>query len=70
MGVPGLPVLRIVAPLLCGQFGNVYDFENHLVQHGAITIVYDGDGNRVAKTAGGSMCPIAAYSVPVCRCDD
>lgn len=34
--------------------GNVYDFENHLVQHGAITIVYDGDGNRVSKTAGGT----------------
>jgi RHS repeat-associated protein len=23
------------------------------VQHGAVTVVYDGDGNRVAKTAGG-----------------
>src|SRR5262249_23108331 len=33
--------------------GNVYDFENHLVQHGAITITYDGDGNRVAETAAG-----------------
>ena len=32
---------------------NTYDFENHLVQHGAVSIVYDGDGNRVAKTAGG-----------------
>src|SRR6185312_13097834 len=32
---------------------NVYDFENHLVQHGAMTIVYDGDGNRVAETIGG-----------------
>jgi hypothetical protein len=27
-----------------------YDFENHLVQKGGLTIVYDGDGNRVAKT--------------------
>ena len=33
--------------------GNVYDFENRLVQHGSITMVYDGDGNRVAETVGG-----------------
>jgi len=36
---------------------NTYDFENHLVQHGtqpgAVTIVYDGDGNRVSETVGG-----------------
>jgi YD repeat-containing protein len=33
--------------------GYVYDFENHLVQAGGgISIVYDGDGNRVAKTTG------------------
>ncbi len=31
---------------------NVYDFENHLVKHGDISIVYDGDGNRVSKTKG------------------
>ena len=30
-----------------------YDFENHLVQKGAVTIVYDGDGNRVSETVGG-----------------
>jgi RHS repeat-associated protein len=34
-----------------------YDFENHLatqtVSNGAVTIVYDGDGNRVSKAAGG-----------------
>jgi len=30
-----------------------YDFENHLVQKGSVTIVYDGDGNRVAETVGG-----------------
>jgi RHS repeat-associated protein len=30
-----------------------YDFENHLTQHGALTMVYDGDGNRVAETVGG-----------------
>ena len=34
--------------------GYVYDFENHLVQAGAgISIVYDGDGNRVSKTVAG-----------------
>jgi RHS repeat-associated protein len=32
---------------------NKYDCENHLVQHGEIKVVYDGDGNRVAKTVGG-----------------
>jgi len=31
--------------------GYVYDFENHVVQAGASTvIVYDSDGNRVSKT--------------------
>jgi RHS repeat-associated protein len=32
---------------------DVYDYENHLMQHGYITYVYDGDGNRVGKTIGG-----------------
>lgn len=32
---------------------NTYDFENHLVTHGSVTIVYDGDGNRVSETVGG-----------------
>jgi hypothetical protein len=32
---------------------NSYDFENHLIQHGYVTVVYDGDGNRVAETVGG-----------------
>src|SRR5438445_11743035 len=30
-----------------------YDFENRLLMRGAVTIVYDGDGNRVSETAGG-----------------
>ena len=32
-----------------------YDYENHLVDQdgGAVRIIYDGDGNRVAKTVGG-----------------
>jgi len=34
--------------------GYVYDFENHVIQAGGgITMVYDGDGNRVSKTVGG-----------------
>jgi RHS repeat-associated protein len=35
--------------------GYTYDFENHLtsLNNGAVTYVYDGDGNRVAKTVGG-----------------
>jgi RHS repeat-associated protein len=32
--------------------GNVYDFENHLVQRGNVSIVYDGDGNRVKEAVG------------------
>jgi YD repeat-containing protein len=35
--------------------GYVYDFENHVIQAGAgITMVYDGDGNRVQKTVAGA----------------
>jgi len=36
-----------------GASGYVYDFENHLVQQGGISVVYDGDGNRVKKTVAG-----------------
>jgi RHS repeat-associated protein len=36
-----------------GGLGNLYDFENRLVQRGSVSIVYDGDGNRVSETAGG-----------------
>jgi len=32
---------------------NTYDFENHLMQHAAVTLVYNGDGDRVSETAGG-----------------
>jgi RHS repeat-associated protein len=31
---------------------NAYDFENHMVQQGYVTIAYDGDGNRVSETVG------------------
>jgi RHS repeat-associated protein/uncharacterized repeat protein (TIGR01451 family) len=37
-----------------GSGNNLFDFENHLVKSGAITLMYDGDGNRVAKTVVGS----------------
>lgn len=38
-----------------GRNTYTYDFENHLKSEngGAVTVVYDGDGNRVAKTVGG-----------------
>jgi hypothetical protein len=36
-----------------GGVANVYDFENHLIQQGGVSIVYDGDGNRVFKTVAG-----------------
>jgi RHS repeat-associated protein len=36
-----------------GGISNLFDFEDRLLQHGAITVVYDGDGNRVAETSGG-----------------
>ena len=31
---------------------NIYDFENHMIAHGGVSIVYDGDGNRVSETVG------------------
>ncbi len=36
-----------------GGTANTYDFENHMTQHGLVTLVYDGDGNRVSETVGG-----------------
>jgi len=38
-----------------GAATHSYDFENHLKSQngGSVTIVYDGDGNRVLKTAAG-----------------
>ena len=32
---------------------NSYDFENHLIAHGGVTVAYDGDGNRVSETVAG-----------------
>ena len=36
-----------------GTGTNTWDFENHLIQDGNVSIVYDGDGNRVAETVAG-----------------
>ena len=36
-----------------GGITNNYDFEDRMTQHGSVTLVYDGDGNRVSETAGG-----------------
>ncbi len=36
-----------------GGTASTYDFENHMTQHGLVTLVYDGDGNRVSETVGG-----------------
>jgi RHS repeat-associated protein len=37
-----------------GSVTYTYDFENHLTQSSTgVTVVYDGDGNRVSKTVGG-----------------
>ncbi len=33
---------------------NTYDFENRMLAHGAVAMVYDGDGNRVSETVGGT----------------
>jgi RHS repeat-associated protein len=33
---------------------NTYDFENHMLAHRAVTMVYDGDGKRVSETVGGT----------------
>jgi hypothetical protein len=54
-----------------GGIGNVYDFENHLVQNGAVTIVYDGDGNRASETAVMTLvmqrlCFTALYFASIC----
>src|SRR5256885_1148597 len=38
-----------------GGTANTYDFENHLITHGGVTVVYDGDGNRVSETVAGTM---------------
>ena len=43
----------MATPSCSAGIADSYDFENHLIQHGGMTFVYDGDGNRVAKTVGG-----------------
>jgi YD repeat-containing protein len=33
---------------------NTYDFENRMLTHGSLSLIYDGDGNRVSETVGGN----------------
>ncbi|MGO9088245.1 MAG: hypothetical protein ACLQBK_23790 [Candidatus Sulfotelmatobacter sp.] len=35
-----------------GGITNTYDFQNLMLTHGALSMVYDGDGNRVSETVG------------------
>lgn len=39
--------------LVSAGVSRTYDFENRLLQQGGASIVYDGDGNRVAETVNG-----------------
>ena len=39
--------------IFSGGTANAYDFEDHLIQHGGVSLLYDGDGNRVAESADG-----------------
>jgi hypothetical protein len=39
--------------LQSGVGGNVYDFENRLIRAGGVSLVYDGDDNRVQETVAG-----------------
>ncbi len=38
--------------VISGGTANTYDFENRMLTHGGVTLVYDGDGNRVSETVG------------------
>ncbi len=40
--------------VVSGGIANTYDFENRMLTHGAVSIVYDGDGNRVSETISGT----------------
>jgi YD repeat-containing protein len=40
-------------PIVSLGVTNTYDFEDHMLTHGAVRMVYDGDGNRVSETVGG-----------------
>lgn len=35
-----------------GGITNTYDYWNHMLKHGTVSLVYDGDGNRVSETVG------------------
>ena len=54
LSVTSTAPLRVLADDAVGNaLGYAYDFENHLIRQGGISIVYDGDGNRVSKTVAG-----------------
>jgi RHS repeat-associated protein len=38
---------------ISGGIANTYDFENHLITHGGVSVAYDGDGNRVSESVAG-----------------
>ncbi len=40
------------SPLASSRTASTYDFENHMLTHGALSMTYDGDGNRVSETVG------------------
>jgi len=40
-------------PFSSGGTTSTYDFENYMLTHGAVSLTYDGDGNRVSETVGG-----------------
>jgi len=46
-----------------GGISNGYDFENRMLTHGGATLVYDGDGNRVSETAGGTTTKLLVDSL-------
>jgi hypothetical protein len=52
-----------------GGITNTYDFENRMRTHGAVSIVYDGDGNRVSETVGGATHQTAGDLAVFRRCD-
>jgi RHS repeat-associated protein len=41
------------SPTAAGGSTYIYDFENRLKQAGGVSVVYDGDGNRVVMSTGG-----------------
>ena len=49
----GATTVRECRRLQRGGMTYGYDFEDRMTTAGAVAMVYDGDGNRVSRTAGG-----------------